>query len=167
MSLPKSSHLFVVGSKETSWEELAWEPPCQGISSSTKFSMNSCSHSGISESNGLHRSIVVSFLICFWILLGWISSGFPDLSSTNSDTGTGEMSLLIASSHSRTWISPTVREKDEEEWLSCFKGVLKVDEDPEDELDKPGTTIGTRFSELNCIRIPSLMRCGFWPLIHS
>ena len=46
--------------------------------------------------------------------------------------------------------------------------VLEVDEsDPEDELDKPGTTIGTKFSVLQGIRIPFWMRCGFWPLIHS
>ena len=49
LCLPKSSRLFVVGSKETSWEELAWESPCSRISSSTKFSLNSCSHSWISE----------------------------------------------------------------------------------------------------------------------
>ena len=95
-----------------------------------------------------------------------VSSGFPDLSSTNSDTGTGEMSLLGASSLSRTRISPTVGEEgedeeDEEERLSCFIGVRKVDEDAEEELDKPGTTIGTKFSVLQIIRIPSLMRCGF------
>ena len=82
------------------------------------------------------------------------------------------MSLLVASSLSRTEISPTVGEEsedeeDEEEWLSCFIDVHKVDEDPEDELDKPGTTIGTKFSVLQIIQIPSLMRCGFWPLIHS
>ena len=41
-----------------------------------------------------------------------------------------------------------------------FMDVRKVDEDPEDELDKPGTTIGTKFSVLQIIRIPSLMRCG-------
>ena len=40
-------------------------------------------------------------------------------------------------------------------------GVLKADEDPEDELDKSGTIIGTKFSVLQIIRIPSLMRCGF------
>ena len=39
--------------------------------------------------------------------------------------------------------------------------VRKVDEDAEEELDKPGTTIGTKFSVLQIIRIPSLMRCGF------
>ena len=82
------------------------------------------------------------------------------------------MSLLSASSLSRTEISPTVGEEgedeeDEEEWLSCLIGVRKVDEDAEEELDKPGTTIGTMFSVLQIIRIPSLMRCGFWPLIHS
>ena len=82
------------------------------------------------------------------------------------------MSLLGASSLSQTDISPTVGEEgedeeDEEEWLSCFIGVRKVDENAEDELDKPGTTIGTEFSVLQIIRIPSLMRCGCWPLIHS
>ena len=80
------------------------------------------------------------------------------------------MSLWGASSLSRTGISPTVGEDgedEEDEWLSCLKGVLEVDEDPEDELDKPGTTIGTKFSVLQLIRIPFLMRCGFWPLIHS
>ena len=37
----------------------------------------------------------------------------------------------------------------------------EVDEDAEEELDKLGTTIGTKFSVLQIIRIPSLMRCGF------
>ena len=69
------------------------------------------------------------------------------------------MPLSIRSSRSRVWISLTVGEEDEveeddEEWLSCFKSVIEVDEDPEDELDKPGTTIGTKFSVLHCIRIP-------------
>ena len=76
------------------------------------------------------------------------------------------MSLLGASSLSRTEISLTVGEEDEDEedvekCLSCLEGVFEVDEDPEDELDKPGTTIGTKFSVLQIIRIPSLMRCGF------
>ena len=79
---------------------------------------------------------------------------------------------ILPSSLSRTGISPTVGEEgedeeDEEEWLSCLIGVRKVDQDAEEELDKPGTTIGTKFSVLQIIRIPSLMRCGFWPLIHS
>ena len=52
------------------------------------------------------------------------------------------MSLLVTSSLSRTWISPAVGEEDEDEedeWLSCFIGVLEVDEDAEEELVKPGT----------------------------
>ena len=52
-------------------------------------------------------------------------------------------------------------EEDVGQCLSCFESVLEVDEDPEDELDKPGTTTGTKFSVLHCIRIPFLMRCGF------
>ena len=67
LCLPKSSRLLDVGSKDTSWEELACEPPCSGTSS-TKISLNSCSHSGLSElarpesvHNVLPRSILVSF----------------------------------------------------------------------------------------------------------
>ena len=117
---------------------------------------------------------MVSFFF-FWflgVLLAWILSGFPDLSSINSDTGIGEMSLLVTSSLSRTDKSPTVGEEgedeeDEGERLSCFINVREVDEDAEEELDKPGTTIGTKFSVLQIIRIPSIMRCGFLPLIYS
>ena len=58
---------------------------------------------------------MVSFLFVFGILLAWVSSGLPDLSSTNSDTGTGEMSLLVTSSLSRTGKSPTVGEEGEDE----------------------------------------------------
>ena len=69
------------------------------------------------------------------------------------------MSLLVASSRSRTGISPSVGEEgedeeDDEEWLSCLEGVFEVYEDPEDELDKPRTTIRTKFSVLHIIRIP-------------
>ena len=51
----------------------------------------------------------------------------------------------------------------------ALKGVMGVEEGKlEEELvDKPRTTIGTKFSVLHCTRIPFLMRCGFWPLIHS
>ena len=31
----------------------------------------------------------------------------------------------------------------------------------EDLVDKPGTKIGTQFSVLHCIRLPSSMSCGF------
>ena len=138
----------VMGSKDTSWEELAWESPCAGESSSTKISLNSCSHSGISEHNESLCSFLDSFLLVLGFLLAWLSSARPDLSSTVVATGTGEMSLSFWSSRSRVWISLTVGEEDEleeddEQWLPCLAGVLEVDEsDPEDELDKPGTTVG-------------------------
>ena len=72
LCLPKSSRLISIGFEETSWEEQAWEPPCTGISSSTKISLNSGSHSGISEltrtesvNNGSLRSILGSFSFVF------------------------------------------------------------------------------------------------------
>ena len=58
---------------------------------------------------------MVSFLFVFGFLLAWVSSGLPELSSTISDTGTGEMSLLVTSSLSRTDKSPTVGEEGEDE----------------------------------------------------
>ena len=42
-------------------------------------------------------------------------------------------------------------------------GVAEIEEI----VDKPGTTIGTWFSVLHFIRLPSLMSCGFWPVVHS
>ena len=58
---------------------------------------------------------MVSFLLVLGIWLAWFSTGSPVLSSTNSDIGTGEMSLLGTSSLSRTDISPTVGEEGEDE----------------------------------------------------
>ena len=53
--------------------------------------------------------------------------------------------------------------------ISCLESVMDVEESKlEEELvDKPGTTIWTKFSVLQIIRLPCWMRCGFWPLIHS
>ena len=39
---------------------------------------------------------------------------------------------------------------------------VEVDKLEEELADEPGTTIGTKFSVLHCIRIPFLMRCGFF-----
>ena len=51
-------------------------------------------------------------------------------------------------------------EEDLECSISCLEGVMGVE--VEEELThKPGTTIGTQFSVLHCIRIPFKMRCGF------
>ena len=98
------------------------------------------------------------------------TTGFPDLPLTlKLDTGTGEVSLSVRSSLARVSFSLDVDvvgeedelEEDVEQCLSCLEGVIEVDEDPEDELDKPGTTIGMKFSVLHCVRIPFVMRCGF------
>ena len=47
--------------------------------------------------------------------------------------------------------------------LATVEDVMDVEEGKlEEELvDKPGTTIGAKFSVLHCIRIPFIMRCGF------
>ena len=126
------------------------------------------------STTGLPVLSVALFDFVFGVLLTWSTSDLADLSSTVADTVTKEMSLSIRFSRSRVLVSLTVGgeeelEEDVERWLSCLESVLEVDEsDPEDEFaDKPGTTIGTKFSVLHCKRIPFWMRCGFWPLIHS
>ena len=51
---------------------------------------------------------------------------------------------------------------------SCDEDVDDVGEDELEELvDRPGTTIGTLLAVLNFIRLPSSMSCGFWPVVHS
>ena len=68
---------------------------------------------------------------------------------------------------SRTDISPAVGEEGEdeededEERLSCFIGVRKDDEDDEEALVKPRTTIGTKFSVLPFFRIPFFYEMWF------
>ena len=62
-------------------------------------------------------------------------------------------------------------EEDVGRLISCLEGVMDVEEGKlEEELvDKPGTTIGTKFSVLHCIRKPFSMRCGFFtvdPLVR-
>ena len=96
--------------------------------------------------------------------MAWSTTGCPVLSSTlEIDTVTGEMSLSIRFSRSRVSLplDVTVGEEDEleedvEQFLSCPERVLEVDRsEPDDELvEKPGTTIGTKFSVSHCIRIP-------------
>ena len=60
----------------------------------------------IPESQDRHTGFPVrsGFFFNLFLVFGlaWVSTGFSVLSSTNSDTGTGEMSLLITSSLSRT-----------------------------------------------------------------
>ena len=156
---------------------------------STKNALNSCSHSGISElarpesaENGCPRSIMVSFFVIGKIWLAWWTgswldsrptTGFSVLSSTlKLDTGTGEVSLSVRSSLSRVSLSLDVAvvggedelEQDVEQYLSYLEGVIDVEWELDEEL---ADTTGTKFTVSHCIRIPSLMRCDFWPLIHS
>ena len=85
------------------------------ISSSTKISLNSCSHSGISEYNGSPSSTVVSFLFVFlrgyWLEFHQVALIYHQPKLT---LALGEMSLLFTSSCSRTGISPTVGAEDED-----------------------------------------------------
>ena len=37
----------------------------------------------------------------------------------------------------------------------------------EELADEPRTKIGTQFAVLHLTRLPSLMICGFWPVVHS
>ena len=130
------------------------------------------------NTTGLTVSIVVSFLFGFGFWVGLGNNGSPRSIFNILDTSTGWESIPLRSSLSRVSLSLNtveVGEMDELEedvgWLlSCLESVIDVDEQWEldEELgDKPGTTMGTKFSVLQSIRIPFLMRCGFWPLIHS
>ena len=141
------------------------------------FSLNSCSHSGMSANNGSLRSIVVSSWFGLEFLVGLGNNGSSRSIFNILDTCTGWESIPLRSSLSRVSLSPhtiVVGEVDELEedvgWLrSCLESVIEVEEwELDEELDdKPGTTIGTKFSVWHCIRIPFLMKCGFWLLIHS
>ena len=90
---------------------------------------------GMSEHNGLSRSILVSFLFVFGIWLAWSTTGCTVLSSTlELDTGTGEVSFSVRSSLSRVSLSLDVAvgdenelEEDVEQGLSCLEGVLEVE----------------------------------------
>ena len=78
LCLPKSTLLVDVGSKNGSWEELACESLCSATLSSTRFSLNSCSHSRISEWHGSHRSWSwSSFWFGFGFLVGLVNIGSP------------------------------------------------------------------------------------------
>ena len=69
-----------------------------GTLSSTRFSLNSCSHSGISEHNGSPRSIGVSFLFGMGFLVGLGNNGSHRSIFNILDTGTGWESVPLRSS---------------------------------------------------------------------
>ena len=133
--------------------------------------------------------VVSRFLFIWFLVFGWLCSATrigskqrvsPLYHPFNIWTwhkhwmGINSTLILSVSSLTVAWYCCSlVGEVDEIEedvgWLlSCLVGVIEDKGwELDEELDKPGTTIGTKFSVLHCIRIPFFMRCGFWPLIHS
>ena len=98
---PKSTLLEGVGSKDGSWEELACEYLRSRTLSSTKFSLNSCIHSGMAEHNGSARSKSwSSFVFGFGFLVGLVNNGSPRSfwATCELDTSTGWESIPLRSS---------------------------------------------------------------------
>ena len=126
----------------------------------------------------LYRGFRFYLVLDFW--LAWSNNGSPSSirSTCELDTGTGWESIPLRSSRARvslslnTFVVGDVDELEEDVgWsFSCLEGVIDVEEwELEEELaDKPATTIGTKFSVIALYsNTVFLMRCGFWPLIHS
>ena len=73
LCLPKSA--LLAGSGDNPWEELACESLRSGTLSFTRFSLNSSSHSRISEWHGSPRTgSWSSLLFGFWILVGLVNN---------------------------------------------------------------------------------------------
>ena len=147
----------LVGSKDNSWEELA----CDWLS----VFRNSVIHKILSEFLQPFRYVIrvspnlLVILIFIWFWEFWFVYSTTLLMFQKN---TGLPVLAFPHFH-------LTRLRDGDPSLSCLKGDIGVEVGKlEEELaDKPGTTIGTKFSVSHFIRIPFLMRCGFWPLIHS
>ena len=85
LCLPKSALLAGVGSKDDPWEELACESLCSVTLSSTRFALNSCSHSGMSEWHGSRRSwLWFLFLFGSGFLVGLVNGSPRSFRSTCS-----------------------------------------------------------------------------------
>ena len=139
--LPKST--LLIGSKDDPWEELACESLCTRTLSSTRFSLNSCNHSGMSE-YGLPRTCSwSSFLFGFGISVG----------SCNNSSGVSEVYGFLRACLS-TFSLDSIAGWWSEWSISWPEGVVDVEVDElEEVIDKPGTTTGTKFSVLHL---------GFW-----
>ena len=171
LCLPKSSRLLHVGLWRYFMRKTGVRVPVFRICH-PRDSLNSCSHSGMSEQNGSPRTCSwFSFVFSFGVLVGLGNNGSPRSFrlTCELDTSTGWMSIPLRSSLSRLSLSLNTvvvgevdeLEKDVEQCLSYLEGVIEVERwEPEEELvNKPGTTIGTKFSVLHCIRILFQMRC--------
>ena len=138
-----------------------------------------------------------SFLFGFWIfgwlsqqLLFWdsrktqVSPSVPSTCLLDTAAGLGSIPHKSPRSCQATLSLDTIEEvmvgevdeleEDAGSSISCLENVMDAAEIKLEEIkleeelvDKPRTTIGTKFSVLHCIRKPFFMRCGFWPLVHS
>ena len=134
---------FARGSEGKSCEELE-ASRCSGTLSSTRLSLNSSSHSGISCDEFPRASSLSSFLFWFPVSAGPCDE-FPRTSPLT-------LSLLVDAGYS---VGVTV---------SCDEDVEVGEDELEELVDRPRTTICTKFAVLQSIFLPFLMRCGSWPL---
>ena len=123
----------------------------EGLRSSTKCSLKSCSQSCKSCNRSSCTSSRPSFLFVFSVSVG-LCSGFLRSSSLVLQllSGTGSSVFLLTSN------TESCDEDDEEIGV----GVV------EELVDKPRTTNGTEFGILQSILLHFLVRCGFWPLVQ-
>ena len=102
LCLPKSSLLLNVFSKNTSWEELVRESLRSGTLSSTRFSLNSCSHWGFCMSE-LFREIG------FGGFMSWKTQPncrvFDDLRPTGPCFNSWQVSRLTTGRQDLSWLS--------------------------------------------------------------
>ena len=118
--------------------------------------MNSCRHSSMAEYGSPYLFRILIFWV-FGILVGSCNHS-SDVSEVNGSPRAC-LSTLSLDSIAGWWC---------ERSISWPEGVVDVEVDELERLVvEPGTTPGTKFSVLHCIRKPFPMRCGFWPLIHS
>ena len=130
--------------------------------------MNPCSHTGISElngsprsfNNGSSRSLCGSFLLIsrvYWLDQHRVSPIFrqPSLTQSLERCHFQFDPLALESEFHLLEVMKTSLKNMWNNDSPVLKVSLKLTKsDPEDEFDKPGTTIGTKFSVLHCIRIP-------------
>ena len=135
--LTQTQFTFARDSIGNSWEELevSWYPSSrfphgsEGLLSSTKFSLKSCSQSGKSCNRSLCTSSRPSFLFLFSVSVGLCSGFLRNSSLVLSGTGFS-VYLLSSNTESRD-------EDDDEDDDEVGVGVV------EELVDKPGTTNGT------------------------
>ena len=135
LCLPNSTLLAGVGSKDGSWEDLACKSMPLGSLSSTRFSLNSCSHSCMSEWHGSPRTCSwSSFLFYFGFLVGLYNNS----SDVSEDHGSLSTCLSTLSLDTIAWgwsawsisvedvmgVEVDELEEDLELSISCLKGVM-------------------------------------------